>query len=291
MTHPVFGRPPAVTLVAAACVAALALTAPTPADAQAAPLVLGLDGTFAPHAMPKLGGGVEGFNVDMAIELGARLNRPVEIVAQEWSGLIPGLNAGKFDFLAAPTTVTPERAENMLFTEGYLNTNYQFVILAGADPIESLDDLAGKVIAVNKGSAYDSWGRANAETYGFTLESYGTNSDAVQAVMSGRAYANLAGNTVSAWAVRKNRRLELSYIIDTGLVWSIPLRKDDEDMRRMVEEAVECMKLDGFFADLHEKWFGYAPAPDSATMTVFAGYGVPGMPGSDPTDFHVPQCN
>ena len=85
--------------------AALAISA----LAQEKPLVVGVDGTFAPHAMPKLGGGVEGFNVDMANEIARRLGRPVNIVAQEFSGLIPELQAKRFDFLVAPTTVTAER--------------------------------------------------------------------------------------------------------------------------------------------------------------------------------------
>lgn len=71
-----------------AAVLAAGVIAAAPASAQK--LVAGLDGTFAPHAMPKLGGGVEGFNVDMANEIGKRMGRPIEVVAQEFSGLIPG---------------------------------------------------------------------------------------------------------------------------------------------------------------------------------------------------------
>jgi polar amino acid transport system substrate-binding protein len=261
-----------------------------PAAAQTdKPLVVGLDGTFAPHAMPKLGGGVEGFNVDMANEIGRRLGRKVEIVAQEFNGLIPGLNAGKFDFLAAPTTVTPERAKSLLFVEGYLNTDYQFLVKKGGRKVDRLEDLKGQVVSVNKGSAYDSWARQNAGKYGFTAESYGTQADAVQAVLAGRADSNVAGNTVIAWAAKQNPQLQLGYTIKTGLVWSIPFRKDDVANRNKVEDVVECMKKDGTFAALHEKWFGIKPEPESAAVTVYPGYGVPGMPGYDPTP-HEPKC-
>ena len=93
-----------------------------PVNAQEKPLVAGVDGTFAPHAMPKLGGGVEGFNIDLINEIGKRMKRKIDIFAGEFSGLIPALNSGKIDFVGAPTTVTPERAQNLLFSEGYLNT-------------------------------------------------------------------------------------------------------------------------------------------------------------------------
>lgn len=272
-------RPHAIALGLAAFVGISLAAAPAGRAQDAKPLVVGLDGTFAPHAMPKLGGGVEGFNVDMANEIGRRLGRRMEIVAQEFSGLIPGMNAKKFDFLVAPTTVTKERAENMLFTEGYLNTDYQFLIKKGGKDIKALEDTKGMTIAVNKGSAYDSWARDNADKYGFKVESYGTNTDAVQAVLAGRADTNLAGNTVVAWAAKQNPQLQLAYTIKTGLVWSMPFRKDDVEMRNRVEEVVECMKLDGTFARLSEKWFSVKPEPGSAAVTVFPGYGVPGMPG------------
>jgi polar amino acid transport system substrate-binding protein len=261
-----------------------------PGNAQEKPLVIGVDGTFAPHAMPKIGGGVEGFNVDLAMGIGQRMGRKVEIVAQQFSGLIPGMNAGKFDFLAAPTTVMHERAKNLLFSEGYLETDLQFVIPINRPDIKTLEELKGKVVAVNKGSNYEMWCRENESKYGFKYESYGTNTDAVQAVMSGRADANFVGHTVAAYAVKKNpQALKLSYKIKTGLVWSIPFRKDDRKMRNTVEEVIECMKLDGTIAKLAEKWFGVKPDPDSPAVTVYPGYGPPGFEGYDPTD-HKPKC-
>ena len=71
-------------LFAGAAVLALGMFISGSGNAQEKPLVIGVDGTFAPHAMPKMGGGVEGFNVDLAYEIGKRLGRKVEVVAQEF---------------------------------------------------------------------------------------------------------------------------------------------------------------------------------------------------------------
>ena len=250
---------------------------------------VGLDGTYAPHAMPKMSGGVEGFNVDLANEIGRRLGATMNITAAQWSGLLPAMQAGTYDFLVAPTTLTAERAKSMLFTEGYLNTDFQFVVAKGAPPITSLADLKGKTISVNKGSAYDKWARGLVDQVGLTVESYGTNTDAIQAVITGRAFANVAGNTVSAWAVKKNSRIELSFVHSTGRVFSMPFRKDSMDLRNKVENVIECMKLDGTLSGMSEKWFGVTPAPGSAAVTVHAGYGEPGYDGFDPTP-HIPDC-
>lgn len=258
---------------------------------QDKPLVVGVDGTFAPHAMPKLGGGVEGFNVDLINAIGQKMGRKVEIFAGQFSGLIPAMNAGQLSFVGAPTTVTPERAQNLLFTEGYLNTYYAFVVPIKSGDVKSLEDLKGKTISVNRGSAYDKWLQENAAKHGFKPESFGTDADGVQALISGRSDVHMSGNTVAAYAVlRAKDRIKLATLkVDQGLVWGAAFRKDDAQLRNQVEEALECIKLDGTVAKLHEKWFGTKPEKGAAAVTVYPGYGVPGLPGHDPKD-HKPNC-
>jgi polar amino acid transport system substrate-binding protein len=271
--------------------AAVLAAALVPAEAPAQqPLKTAVDGTFAPHAMPRLEGGIQGFNVDLANEIGKRLKRPVEITATQFSGILPSLQAGTIDFAAAPVTVTKERAENYLFTEGYLNTDYQFLTKKGEPVITELKQLKGKVISVNKGSAYDGWAKGLEAEIGWKVESFGTQTDAVQAVMAGRAYANVAGNTVIQWAVKQQPQLQLSYLHSTGLVWAAPLRKDSKELLGEIENAIECIKRDGTMAVLHERWFGTKPAPGSAAVTAFPGTGVPGTPGYDATP-REPKCS
>lgn len=254
------------------------------------PLKTAVDGTFAPHAMPKLEGGIQGFNVDLANEIGKRLKRPVDVTATQFSGILPSLQAGTIDFVAAPVTVTKERAENYLFTEGYLNTDYQFLTKKGEPAITDLKQLKGKVVSVNKGSAYDSWAKGLEGQIGWTVESFGTQTDAVQAVMAGRAYANVAGSTVIQWAAKQQPQLQLSYLHSTGLVWAAALRKDSKELLGLIENAIECMKKDGTMAAMHERWFGTTPAPGSAALTIFPGTGVPGTPGYDAAP-REPKCD
>lgn len=259
------------------------------ASAQDVPLKTGVDGTFAPHAMPNVRGGVEGYNVDLANELARRLGRKIQIDATQFSGLVPGLQAGTYDFIAAPVTVTKERAESLLFTEGYINTDFQFVVKKDTPDIKALEELKGKTIAVNKGSTYDSWARDLVAKIGWSVDSFGSTTDVVQAVVSGRAYALIAGNTAAAWAVKNNPVIKLSYRHSTGLVFAIPVRKDNVALRDKLDMAIECMKKDGFLGKLHEKWFGTRPAPDSASVVISPGYGVPNMPGYDPKP-HESTC-
>ena len=90
--------------------------------------------------------------------------------------------------------------------------------------------------------------------------------------------------------------LTLDFTLETGAVTEevtvtaeAPVLQTDSALRKTIENAIECMKLDGTIAKMHEKWFGIKPAPGSAAVTVFPGYGVPGMPGYDPAE-HKPEC-
>ena len=66
-------------------------------------------------------------------------------------------------------------------------------------------------------------------------------------------------------------------------------RKSDVEYRNRVEETLECMKLDGTLAAIHEKWLGAPPEPGSAAATVFEGYGIADLEGFDPTP-HTASC-
>ena len=276
----------------AAVAAAILLCAAPAALAQdkLPPLRTGVDGTFAPHAFPKLGGGTQGFNIDLFEEVARRMHREITIDSVSFSTLIPGMLAGRYDFVAAPTTVTEERAEQMLFTAGYLWTNFQFGIKKGSPPLKGWEDLKGKAVAVNKGTPYETLSKKKGEEIGFEVQAYDTQPDAVQAVLSGRAYATLVGNTSIQYAASKNPMivadLELN---DTRAHWATPVPKTNPKLRNDIQDVLDCMKKDGFLVKLSEKWFGSTPGPDALQRVITPGYGVPGMPGYDPTP-HELHC-
>ncbi|GAA4334318.1 transporter substrate-binding domain-containing protein [Variovorax defluvii] len=273
----------------AASIALVCLTAAASFAQNLPPLRTGVDATFAPHAMAKLGGGLQGFNIDLGEEVAKRMGRKIEIDGAEFSGLIPGLNSRRYDLLLAPVTVNADRAKVLLFTEGYLDTNFTFLGLKATAPIQKLEDLKGKTIAVNKGSAYESWAKENAAKYGFNFDVYGSNADAVQAVQSSRADYNLAGSTVVAWVAKQNPSLKTSYTVKTGLVWALAFRIDDKAGRDAASNAIKCMKKDGTISKLAVKWFGFQPDAEDSANKIAPGTGVPGMDGYDPTPV-TPKC-
>jgi polar amino acid transport system substrate-binding protein len=246
---------------------------------QAQELTVAADVGFAPHIMAKPTGGHEGFNVDLIEAIAKKMGRTAKIVDQQFSGIFAGLNAKKYDFIIAPTTVTEERAKSLLFTEGYIETDHQFIIKKGEPAITKLEDLKGKIIAVNNGNLYDRWASEREAQYGWTIQRYGKNADALQAVLTGRAHTNMVGTTVGGWFEKTNPQLQRSLVIPTGQVFAIPFRKDDVETRNRVEAILECLKKDGTVAAIAEKWIGYRPASDSVAFKTLPGFGQPGFEG------------
>ena len=72
--------------------------------------------------------------------------------------------------------------------------------------------------------------------------------------------------------------------------WAAPFPKTSVALRNQMQDVMSCMKKDGTIAKMSEKWFGHPPAADALERVVTPGYGVPGMPGYDPTP-HELKCS
>src|SRR5690242_3496637 len=77
------------------------------------------EGAYAPWNFTAAGGKLDGFEVDLAGELCKRMNAQCEVVAQDWDGIIPALNASKYDAIMAGMNITDKRMEAVNFTRPY----------------------------------------------------------------------------------------------------------------------------------------------------------------------------
>ena len=89
-------------------------------------------------------------------------------------------------------------------------------------------------------------------------------------------------------SLRQGDGIEL--VKDTRAHWAAPVPKDKPQLRAQLQDALDCMKKDGTIAKFYEKWFSKKPGPDDLAVVITPGYGVPGMPGYDPTP-HDLKCS
>lgn len=253
-------------------------------------LSVAADVGFAPFAYTTPSGAVEGFSVDLINEIAGRLGYDdVKIIDVNYGSIFAGLFANRYAFVMAPTTVTAERAAQMLFTEPYMPTGLAMLAKSGTAPFDDLNTLKGKVVAVNSGSSSDTWATENADSYGFEVQRYNKAADGFQAVATGRATVALADAPVVRYTIKQNPLFTEVHHIDTGGNWAYAFRPDDSKARDEVENAIECAKEDGAIAALYEKWFGQAPAGGSSVVSIYPGYGTPDFAGYDASD-HELNC-
>src|SRR5215218_4035205 len=106
------------------------------------------EGAYVPWNFTGAGGKLEGFEIDLANDLCARMKVKCEIVAQDWDGIIPALNAKKYDAIMAGMNITPKRLEAINFSRPYATGSHGWGVLKDS-PLAKLPG-QGKRINLDK---------------------------------------------------------------------------------------------------------------------------------------------
>src|SRR5690606_26528688 len=120
-------------------------------------LKIGTEGAYPPFNLIDASGKVGGFDVEIAQALCAKMGAECEVVTSDWDGIIPALNAKKFDFLAASMSITEERKQAVDFTEPYYTNKLQFIAPKGSDFKTDKASLKGKVIGAQRATIAGTW--------------------------------------------------------------------------------------------------------------------------------------
>src|SRR5215218_3866934 len=102
------------------------------ATAQDRTVKIAVEGAYAPWNFTGAGGKLEGFEVDLANDLCVRMKVKCEIVPQDWDGIIPALQAKKFDAIMDAMTITDERKKTIDFSDRYADSPNGFLVAKDA---------------------------------------------------------------------------------------------------------------------------------------------------------------
>ncbi len=120
-------------------------------------LKIGTEGAYPPFNLIDASGKVGGFDVEIAQALCAKMGAECEVVTSDWDGIIPALNAKKFDFLAASMSITEERKQAVDFTDAYYTNKLQFIAPKSSDLKADKASLKGKVIGAQRATIAGTW--------------------------------------------------------------------------------------------------------------------------------------
>jgi polar amino acid transport system substrate-binding protein len=279
----------AALLLAAAPLAAAGPTAASAATPPVAPeptLRVGFVPSAPPFVVRDPHGNLTGFSVALFDAIAARLKRSAIFTEAPLPELIEQLADGKLDVLPGPIPATPDRAAEMLFTEGYVWSEDQFATREGT-PLTALSGLHGMRLAVQAGSEYAEWAARNTDRLGFAILSEATVPKVFDAVRLGTADASLTDSVALrgalVFAPKDGAQLAPALSLpETRTHMAMAVGVDEVDLRDEIEDALRCLKQDGTVAKLSSIWLGATPGPEDLENLLTPGYGVPGLSGYDP---------
>ena len=247
--------------LAAIGLSGLAAQADQLADVKAAGKIsLATDMHYAPFDMLN-NGTYEGLTKDLFDEVAKDLGVTPEYQDVPWPAELPGLEVGKFDMIVAPVTITPERLERYSFTLPIADATVGLVRAAGNDGVQKPEDIKGKTVGVQAGTAQEKQLTAYGETLGgVTVKGYGTADEAYADLAAGRldAVAGSAPNLAYLVKQRGDSFATVSPNFGEPKYFAWVARKGDESASLVaaINESLLKMQDDGRMTAIQEKWLG-----------------------------------
>ncbi len=239
------------------------LVLPAALSAQALKLRIASEGTNPPFSVITASGGLEGFDIEIARALCAKMQAECDIVAQDWDGIIPALLAKKYDAIVASLNVTEDRKKVVAFTKPYYRSPSVFVVRKGADVTDvSPKALTGKSIGVQSATNHSAF---LEDVYSRSIvRLYNTVADAYRDLAAGRVeyvlYDKLA---IYDWlkspegACCEIAPTELNDPAYLGSGVAIALRKGDDALAQKFNAAIDGIVADGTYAKINAKYFPF----------------------------------
>jgi putative lysine/arginine/ornithine/histidine/octopine transport system substrate-binding protein len=226
------------------------------AGAQDKTIKIATEGAYPPFNGKDASGALVGFDVDIAKALCDEMKAKCEIVGQDWDGMIPALEAKKYDAIAASMSITDERKQKVAFTEPYYS-NYLRIVTKKGSGITGPESLKGKTVGAQRSTvaatyAEDKLGR------GSTVKLYDTQTAAYSDLEAGRLDA-LASDVYPAfdWLKDKPGFEFVGDKIDVNDKIGIAIRKDDKELETALNKALKTIRENGTYAKLNAKYFPF----------------------------------
>lgn len=230
------------------------------ASSGAAALTVGFDQDFPPFGYVGDDGEFTGFDIEMATECAKRMGREVVLQPIDWDAKDMELESGTIDCIWNGFTMNG-REDQYTWSDSYMD-NTQVVITKKDSGIESLSDLAGKIVEVQKESSAQS--ALEDEDHTDLLASFG---EFLQVAEYNTAFMDLESGAVDAIAIDigvANFQLEgkedefviLDEVISSEQ-YAIGFLKGNEELRDEVQATLMEMVEDGTFAEISDRYFGY----------------------------------
>ena len=215
-------------------------------------------GTDAPYPPFEIGQppDISGYDIEVMNEVAKRLDLKPTYQDTSFDTIFRDLAQGKFDIVAAASTILPEREQTVDFSDPYYLTPQSLLVAPGSD-ISTVDDLASKTVGAQDGTTGEFYAQDNTDAG--EVRGYPEGPDAINALKAGQVDAVIIDFGVGQDAVKKGTDVQIAQKIVTNELYGFPVAQDNDALREKVNEALTEIKEDGTLTRLYQKYFKEDP--------------------------------
>ncbi|MGA2550702.1 MAG: ABC transporter substrate-binding protein [Burkholderiaceae bacterium] len=225
---------------------------------------IGVDAAYKPFTYKTEDGKLTGFDIDIARALCEQMKAKCTFVEQNWDGIIPALNARKFDTIISSMSITDDRRRAVDFTDKYYDTPTHIVAKAGT-AYTGPESLKGKRVGVLKASVQEKYAQTVLAPAGAQVASYDTQEQVYLDMKSGRLDATVADAVEAGEGFLKSADgkgfafvgPELRDPKIFGFGAGMAVRKSDTDLRDQLNAALKAIRANGGYKKINDKYFSF----------------------------------
>ncbi|MDO6963918.1 polar amino acid transport system substrate-binding protein [Rhizobium alvei] len=226
-------------------------------------IIIGTEGAYPPFNNLEADGSLVGFDIDIAKALCEEMKAECTFVTQDWDGIIPALQAKKFDAIIASMSITAERKEKVDFTNKYYNTPPAIAVPKDSTLTEASEAaLEGKVLGAQSSTTHSNYAEAHMKKS--ELKLYPTPDEYKLDLANGRIDAAIDDVVVlSEWLKTADGAcckllgtLPVDPVIN-GEGAGIAVRKGDDALREKLNAAIAAIRANGKYKEINDKYFTY----------------------------------
>ena len=252
-------------------------------SANADKIRIGTEGAYPPWNSKDASGKLIGFEVELAWTLCRYIGQQCEIVEQDWDGMIPALIMRKFDAIMAGMSITDERKKAINFSQGYADEVASLAVMKGSN-LEGMQtseginltkksgavkkDLktitqawAGKTVCVQTATIHQNF-LESGDVGKINVRTYKTQDEVNLDLASGRCDVALAAAVAFTDYAEKSKKP----VVLVGPTFSggafgngvgVGIRKDDAELLKAFNSAINKARKNGDISRIATKWFGF----------------------------------
>ena len=252
-------------------------------SANADKIRIGTEGAYPPWNSKDASGKLIGFEVELAWTLCRYIGQQCEIVEQDWDGMIPALIMRKFDAIMAGMSITDERKKAINFSQGYADEVASLAVMKGSN-LEGMQTseginltkksgavkkdlktitgaLAGKTVCVQTATIHQNF-LESGDVVKVNVRTYKTQDEVNLDLASGRCDVALAAAVAFTDYAEKSKKP----VVLVGPTFSggafgngvgVGIRKDDAELLKAFNSAINKARKNGDISRIATKWFGF----------------------------------